>query len=305
MKITKIAKLLYYRFFVEPLDDVKFLQAKTLIEHILCKGRLKNIQEAEFKVFSQFGDDGIIQYILGRINLPKEMQKFVEFGVGDYTEANTRFLLINNNWSGLIIDASEDNANYIKADHIYWKHQIKVLNEFITVANINSIITKEGFAENLGLLHIDIDGNDYWVWKAINVSKPVVVVIEYNSVFGFKKPVSVSYKRNFDRTKAHYSNLYWGASLKAYCVLAKTKGYVFIGTNSAGNNAYFVRKDYSRGFNLFTCENGYTKSKLRDSRGKNGKLTYLGGDDRLKEMKNMFVEDVENGKVIKLSELMK
>lgn len=294
----------YFRNLVEPLNDIKILEAKLLIDQIKEKGKLSNIQEAEFRVFSQFGDDGIIQYIINRIKLSEPLRTFIEFGVSDYTESNTRFLLMNNNWSGLVMDASEKNIDYIKSDPIFWKHSLKSICKFVNTKNINKIISDQNFSNELGLLHIDIDGNDYWIWKSLNIIKPIIVIIEFNSVFGYEKAVCIPYKENFFRTKAHYSNLYWGASLKALYELAKHKGYDFIGTNSAGNNAYFIRKDYSKFFSVKSCQAGYTESRYRESRDKNGNLSYLSGKERLRAIKNMTVIDVITNKKIKLSELL-
>ena len=137
----------------------KYLLAKILIGSIKNKGIVNNLIEVEFKVFSQFGEDGIIQYLINSI--PIENKIFIEFGVENYKESNTRFLLINNNWKGLLIDSDEKSINSIKNDDIYWKHDIKAVCEFITKENINSIFSSNGFEGDIGLLSIDIDGNDY------------------------------------------------------------------------------------------------------------------------------------------------
>jgi hypothetical protein len=146
---------------------------------------------------------------------------------------------------------------------------------------------------DIGLLSIDIDGNDYWVWQAINVISPRIVICEYNSVFGRNNPVSVPYGEQFNRTVAHHSNLYFGASLKALCLLGEQKGYVFVGSNSAGSNAFFVRKDFALNVSAMDCQTGYVKSKFRESRNERGHLTYVSGNDRIKLIENLRVIDVE------------
>ena len=243
---------------------------------------LQDIKLAEFKVFSQWGDDGIIDFLVDYLHI--KSKTFIEFGVQDYTESNTRFLLMNKNWTGLIMDGSEENINYVKQDEIYWKYQLKAVNAFITSENINQLITGNGFAGEIGLLHIDIDGNDYWVWKAITCINPVIVIVEYNSVFGKNKPWTVPYKADFYRTSAHHSNLYFGSSLLSLVDFAEQKGYEFIGCTSSGNNAYFIRKDQINGIKPVTIDEGYVLSKFRESRDEAGKLTYLDGDMRLKEL---------------------
>lgn len=257
---------------------------------------------AEFKVSSQFGEDGIIQYIINKI--PIENKTFVEFGVEDYTESNTRFLLRNNNWSGLVIDGSEENIQYIKQDEIYWRYDLTAVASFITKDNINLIITNAGIQGDVGLLSVDIDGNDYWVWEAINAINPRIVICEYNGIFGCDKSITIPYNELFNRTKEHYSNLYWGASLPALCDLAKKKGYDFIGSNSVGNNAFFVRKDISSPFKKLSAKEGYTLSKIRESRDQEGRLTYLSGKDRLEAIVECEVYDIELSKILKIKEIM-
>lgn len=263
------------------------------------KDVLKNIQKAEFKIFSQWGDDGIIQFLINYLDIKNK--SFIEFGVENYLESNTRFLLINNNWKGLIFDGTKKNIDFVKKDDIYWKHNLTAIHAFITKKNINQLIIENEFNEEIGLLHIDIDGNDYWIWKHINCISPVIVIIEYNSVFGHKKPWTIKYKVDFNRTKYRYDNLYFGASLLALCDLAKEKGYCFIGCNSAGNNAYFIRNDKMKKLRGMTAKQGYVSSMFRESRNKKGELTYIGGDKRLKEMVGCEIYNTRTNKTEKIT----
>lgn len=283
-------------------EIIKLLLAKILTENIKNKGSISNLAEVEFKVFSQFGEDGIIQYLIN--NIPIKNKIFIEFGVENYKESNTRFLLINNNWRGLIIDSNKRNINYIKNDDIYWKHDIKVICEFITKENINSIFSSNGFEGDIGLLSIDIDGNDYWIWEAIEVVNPRIVICEYNSVFGCKDAVAIPYEPNFNRTKVHFSNLYFGASLPALCYLANKKGYIFIGCNNAGNNAFFIRKDFANFFKKVTVKEGYVMSNIRESRNEEGKLTYISRDDRKEMIKDLEAYNVKTDEKIKIKDLL-
>jgi hypothetical protein len=146
------------------------------------------------------------------------------------------------------------------------------------------------------LLSIDIDGNDYWIWEAITVIKPRVIVCEYNSAFGDSNKVSVPYDADFYRSKAHYSDLYFGSSVAALCHLAETKGYDFIGTAGAGVNAFFVRKDISAPFIKYNAQSGFRSSANRDSKDRNGNLSFLLHAERLPVIKEMLVTDVVSGK---------
>ena len=296
IKKSKIFSMLYTFYSLKSeLDSHKLLTAKLLIE--LNKKRaetiLLNLHEAEFQVFSQWGDDGIIQFLVNYLDIEKKT--FVEFGVEDYRESNTRFLLINNNWSGLVIDNSIKNIRRLEGEDIYWRHQLTAVTAHITKDNINELLKENGYVQDAGLLHIDIDGNDYWVWKAIDVMSPVIVIMEYNSVFGDKQPWTVPYDPLFNRTKYHYSNLAFGASLQSLCDLAEEKGYHFIGCNSNGVNAYFIRKDKIKDLKPLTAGEGYMLSKFRESRDKQGKLSFTSAEKRLLQLKGAEVYNTRTG----------
>jgi hypothetical protein len=252
-----------------------------------------DIQTTEFKVYSQWGDDGIIQYLINYLKIDEKT--FIEFGVENYLESNTRFLLINNNWSGMVIDGNKTNIDFIQADDIYWRYDLQAIHSFISVENINQLIINSGFAGKVGLLSIDIDGNDYWVWKAIDTISPIIVIIEYNSAFGVDKSITVEYNKDFVRGNAHYSNIFYGASLKALCHLGEEKGYFFIGSNSHGNNAYFVRKDRASDLKILTPEQGYVKSKFKEHRNESGSLTYNSAHKMIKGLKGLKVVNVVTG----------
>jgi len=285
----------------EDLRGTRLLLGKMLANQIKQHGIYENLHDAEFKVFSQFGDDGILQYLVHQTCPEKHV--FIEFGVQDYEEANTRFLLVNDNWSGLIMDGDLQAMAALRQEKIYWRHDLTAIGVFVTCDNINQLFLDSGFSGEIGLLSIDIDGNDYWVWEAIDCVNPVIVTVEYNSVFGRERAVTVSYDPQFYRTQAHNSNLYWGASLKALCLLAEKKGYAFVGCNSNVNNAHFVRKDKVGAIPVKTVAQGYVESKFRESRSQDGKLTFLRGKQRIEAIKDMQVVDVENNALVYLRDL--
>src|SRR5262249_38972425 len=140
--------------------------------------KLKRLSDAEFKVFSQYGEDGIIEWLVHALDIKRTT--FVEFGVENYLEANSRFLLQNRNWRGVIIDASRANIESVQTQDIYWQYDLQAINAFISPGNINSIIAGSGLRGDIGLLSVDIDGNDYWVWDAIDAVSPVICICEYN-----------------------------------------------------------------------------------------------------------------------------
>lgn len=247
-----------------------------------------SLRDVEFRVFSQFGDDGIIQYLLQHVDAPTS---FIEFGVETYRESNTRFLLVKDNWRGLVIDGSTSNVAAIGKLSEVWRHDLTAVASFITRDNVNDLFSAAGFTGDIGLLSIDIDGNDYWIWEAITVVSPAIVVIEYNSVFGPEAKVSVPYAADFTRRAAHHSTLFFGASLAALCDLAARKGYAFVGSNSNGNNAYFVRNDRLGDLLVLTPTEGHVVSRFRESRDPVGNLTHLSGSARLDEIAHVIAHD--------------
>ncbi len=284
------------------IDSVLLLLGKLMAERNRGIKSFSSLKEFEFKVFSQWGEDGIIQFIIQNLEIPNKV--FVEFGVEDYRESSTRFLLINDNWSGLVMDSSKSNINFIKQDDIYWKYDLKAVKSFVTRENINQLIQRSinTHGGDIGLLAIDVDGNDYWIWEAINIINPRIVMCEYNGIFGYKHSITVPYDEKFNRVKKHYSNLYWGASLPALCSLAEYKGYVFIGCNSNGNNAFFIRKDISP-FKAVDCANGFAAPKFRESRGPDHRLTYLNGAQKIAVISDMEVFDVKLKKNVLIKDI--
>lgn len=278
------------------------LNARTLMAQWDPLGPLQPLGDYEFQVFSQFGDDGIIQRLIRGLGIRDD--SFVEFGVQDYSESNTRFLLVNNNWRGLILDCSEEDMDKVRRSPLHWRQDLTVATAFIDRDNINSLLSENGFSGDLGILSVDIDGNDYWVWEAINVVNPVIVIVEYNAVFGSRAAVSIPYDPRFYRTDAHASNLYWGCSLAALVHLAEKKGYAFIGCNSHGNNSYFVRKDRLGSLRPLTAAEGYVESKFRESRDADGKLSFLRGESRQKTIEHLSVVEVTSGRQAPLKDFL-
>jgi hypothetical protein len=143
-----------------------------------------------------------------------------------------------------VIEADTDQVARIKAAREYWLYNLKVARAFVTRDNINALLAENGVTGEMGILSIDIDGMDYWIWDGIDVITPAIVVIEYNYRFGAEEAVVVPYDGSFDRRKAHHSMLYYGASLAALTQLAERKGYALVGCGSAGLNGFFVRHEH-------------------------------------------------------------
>ena len=248
----------------------------------------------EFSAFSQWGEDGIIASLVQTIKVGPKV--FVEFGVEDYSEANTRFLAEYDNWTGLVMDASPENIARVRASEVCWRHNLRAVEALITRDNVNTLISENGINGEIGLLSIDIDGNDYWVWDIIDVIKPTIVVIEYNYRFGSEHAVTIPYDQNF-RRGTRYPIFYFGASLKALCLLGARKGYAFIGCNSNGVNAFFVRRTKLNGsIKELTAEEGYVAGTFSESRDERGLyVPSLLEQEKLELMKLPLVSVTETG----------
>jgi hypothetical protein len=286
----------------QPLKDLLernlILNAKILDHSILSKQVLPSLDHAEYRVFSQWGEDGIISWLLSVTGeIP---QTFIEFGVENFDESNTRYLVQSRNWRGLVMDGSEVNINHIRKKGTYWRHDIDARKEFIHRDNINFLISKAGFKGEIGILSIDIDGNDYWIWQAINVISPAIVICEYNAVLGDQVPLTIPYKENFQRSVGHYSHLYFGASIRALLSLGVKKGYTFLGTNSAGCNAFFIRNDLAKIVLSRIDQLLMFPSKIREARDKSGNLSYLSGNKRLHVITDLPFQNVETGAIASL-----
>jgi hypothetical protein len=285
------------------IEDAKLLTGRLLAHQLRSVGPEFGLDSVEFKVFSQFGEDGILQYLIHKCGLTEDLCTFVEFGVSDYEESNTRFLLMNNNWRGLVLDGSDDNIAHIRAQPWYWRHDLTAVQDFINAENIDALISNNGFTGAIGILSIDIDGNDYWVWQAIKSVRPAIVVAEYNSLFGASHPVTIPYDKSFMRNRAHYSNLYWGASLAALERLARGKGYVCVGSNSAGNNAFFVRQEFAGMVHAVPPAQAYVRAKFRESRDAAGALTFSAWEDRLRLIRELPVYHLDRRETVLIGEV--
>jgi len=281
--------------------DVMQLSLGRIESRQLSRVEQEDISAYEFKVFSQSGEDGIIQHLVNSIDIKNKT--FVEFGVEDYLESNTRFLALNNYWSGLVIDGSPENIAFIKRDPIYWRCNIKAECSFITKDNINDILERNGIRGEIGLLSVDIDGNDYWVWKAIKNINPCIVIAEYNSFFGAERKVTVPYDPSFVRTSAHYSKIYYGASIAALNAVAQERGYKLVATNKAGNNVFFVRADLMGNLKELSVQEAYREINYRETHDEQGQLTYPSFQAAKVLIGNLRVHDVDLGQEILIKSL--
>jgi hypothetical protein len=193
----------------------------------------------EFGIFSQNGEDGILLWLLEETGAP--LKTFVEIGIQDARECNTALLGCVLGWDGLMVDADPRSVAGARAQVGRTlrcrPNRVEVRQALVTRDNVNALIG-EG---ELGVLSIDVDGMDYWLWKAADRVQPRIVIVEYNASLGPEASITVPYQPDFFYLKAHASGYYHGASLAALEKLGREKGYTLVAVCSAGVNAFFLQ----------------------------------------------------------------
>lgn len=280
------------RAILEDLQAIRLAQGSILSNQVRTSNSVR-MADWEFQVFSQWGEDGIIQKLTSVV--PVVNATFIEFGVEDFHEANCRFLMMHDNWSGFVVDSSERNVERIEKAPWYWKYDLRARQAYLTRENLVSVLAESGFDRDLGLLSVDVDGMDYWLLEAaLSAYTPRILVVEYNAVFGAERPISIPYTQDFERHARHHSGLYYGASLAAFAHLARKHGYELVGAGSAGVNAFFVRADVlPSSLRPVSVPDAYRPARFRQSRDAEGKLNYLRGSQQLDAIRGLPVVNVE------------
>ncbi len=202
---------------------------------------LPSLDEVEFRYFSQNGEDGIIWYLLSLIG--DGSKRVVEICAGDGIECCSANLIVNHGWQALLFDGSPERVE--RGKHFYkhcgdaWYYPPRFVNEWITPDNINTLLSDNGFDRDVDVVIIDMDGNDYWVWNALELT-PKFVVVEINETLGTEVSVAIPYDPNFVLPG---NSVHRSASLRAFTRLAHRRGYRLIGTQRYGFNAFFLRND--------------------------------------------------------------
>jgi hypothetical protein len=283
--------------------DELLLAIGKLESHLLAANtKPDKLEDIEFRVFSQFGEDGILQYLLRHVKVPDTT--FVEIGVGNYRESNTRFLVENNNWRGIAINGDDTHARYILGSGLAWRHDVEPVQAFVTAENVDQLITGNGMSGEIGLLSIDVDGVDYWLWKSVTSVTPAIVVMEFNALFGPEATVTVPYDPTFVDAESHYSRAHFGASLGGLAHLGKERGYRLVGISSNAANAFFVHSnladDTLREVSPQEC---WRAPRFLTSRNPDGTLSRIRSiPERLETIADRPVVDVSTGRTVTVRE---
>ena len=204
-----------------------------------------SFDDIEFRNFSQNGEDGILWYIFSIVGATSKT--CVEMCSGDGRQCNSSNLIINHGWTGLLFDGNEE---YVASGRAFfashpdtYAYPPKFAHAWITAENANSLIDSNGYSGEIDLLSLDLDGVDYWIWDAIGVISPRVVIAEVQAIWGAERSVTVPYRPDFRAGFFKGFGIYSGASLPAFVKLARTKGYRLVGCQRYGFNAIFLRDD--------------------------------------------------------------
>jgi hypothetical protein len=198
------------------------------------------ITSRRFNLASQNEEDGITYALLQEIGDPP-LGRFVEIGAGD-NGGNSGFLAGELGFEGMMVDRSKKRLSALFP--LTANGRVKLVEAWITAENINDVVSENGFATEVDVFSLDIDGNDYWVWNALTVCEPRIVIVEFNSLFGPDRSVVVPYDPEFSiPMSGPLKRAYFGASLKAFTELGRNKGYRLVAVEPTGVNAFFLRTD--------------------------------------------------------------
>ena len=258
--LLSIVQILF-KLLIGPIIDERFRKFKNLnqgTQQAILKYLYRNesapnsypLSTYGFSNFSQFEEDGILLYIFARIG--ETNRKVLELGAGSARECMSSNLIINHNWNGFLVDGSEKNKEIAFKFFSQFNNtgilQPKFLVRWIAVENINSICDEFELTGEIDLLSIDIDGNDYWVLKALDKVSPRVIVLEVQNAIPATEIVSRPYLATFNlHDYLGVERSFRGASISAFNFLLESRGYCLVGTNHNGVNAFFVRKDIAAG----------------------------------------------------------
>ena len=298
-KIRSIIKKLFRHLQNKKHLETILINQGKILSTLNSQKNATKLSDYEWKIFSQWGEDGIIDFLVSEVSIVNKT--FIEFGVESFSESNCKYLLMKSDWNGFVIDGSQKNIEKLKNSDYFWKYDLQALVAFIDINNINELLIKSGFKRDLGILSIDIDGNDYHILNKIDCFDPRIIICEFNPVFGNDRKITVPYDPKFYRTKKHYSNLYFGASINALRSLLTKQDYTLVGTGMQGGNAYFIKNSLMTDRLRILAKNPFCFNfNWRESRDINGNLNFLRTDLRYKEIKGMNVLNVETGNLEKL-----
>jgi hypothetical protein len=210
---------------------------------------IPTFEEAGFSVYSQSNEDGILLLLFTFVGTTNKTA--IELSVGNPSGANTTNLIVNWSWTAGLIEGSPYQAElarrwFARNPRTADPCPPTVIEAWVTAENVNELFHASGLIGEIDLLSLDVDGIDLWLWHALEVVQPRVVVAEFSHLWGPNAAVTVPNDAGFtsDRT---VDRSYCGASLEAFVRVAAKKGYRLVGVNARVFNAFFMRNDVGDG----------------------------------------------------------
>ncbi|MEO6000724.1 MAG: hypothetical protein ABIN89_28005 [Chitinophagaceae bacterium] len=246
-------------------EQIQISNNYRLMKKSLTSSEMPAFRDVGFKVYSQFEEDGILLYIFSLIGTTNK--RVVEICAGDGVQCMAANLIINHGWDGLLFEGdkhtAEQGIKFFASNHSTWLHPPIFKHAWLTCDNVNQLITDNGFAGEIDLLSLDIDGNDYYIMDAIHAIKPRVIVCETQNVIPGDQALTIPYQPDFNRMENLHPD-YMGVSLLAMKKLLDKKGYRLIGSHRFGFNVFFmlneIGKDYFPEVSVESIhDNSYTK----------------------------------------------
>jgi hypothetical protein len=232
----------------DSLDSLIRVNQNLLISHMLNDEY--NIHHVSMSIFSESDEDGLLLYIFSKIGFKNKICIDIGGGTG-LRGSNTANLFLNFGFTGLVFEGEKTNAEVLQ--EIYNSKKAtrhfppKIICEYVTAENINYLIEAGGIRGKIDLLSIDIDSIDYWIWDAITVIDPNVVIVEVQCILGENesKTVPPNFKGTIFETIDNKSyGIYNSASLTAFNNLGIKKGYSLVATSQLGFNAIFIKDEF-------------------------------------------------------------
>jgi len=193
----------------------------------------------EFAGFSQNGEDGVLDVL--RKRLSSSNRYFVEIGAADGMQNNSSWLVVAEQYNGLMIDGNPQLMEHARRTVQNYSIGVECINMFVGVHNVGELLALAQYSTP-DVFSLDIDSIDYYIAKAIMDGgfRPKIFVVEYNSVYGPERSVTIPYQENFDFHRAHPTQLYYGVSIAAWRKFFAGHGYRFVTVDQKGVNAFFV-----------------------------------------------------------------
>jgi len=301
--VNKIENLIRHTLH-ESLEEIHYINGVQLIrDNLSRKSKTRELADYSVKIFSQFGEDGIFEYLSESLNCVRP--RFVEFGVGDFSECNSRFISRNRLAEVVLIDKNERLEAAVRNSQEARRTKIKTYNTWVTVENANNLFDLA--REELGgidFLSIDLDGNDYWILSSLNLQDLQVICVEFNPFFG-RQPLSVEYNASFNRHSRNEFGDVYGASLGAFKGFLELNGFTLVGTNEVRTNAFFVANNLIGLIDIKIPKDSdlakLTFTTTRDRLHASGKVDFVDYESRVSAIEKVTLINTMNGERVNIA----